>query len=84
MAGGAWIEQVIHNFGGAGDGWKPEGIVIGGRGVLYGTSQEGGASGHGTVYSLKPPASPADPWTETLLIALRAPGATEPDPPRLL
>ncbi len=34
---------------------------------LYGTTQFGGISGGGAVYSLTPPASPGSPWIEEVL-----------------
>ena len=46
------------NFHGS-DGPNPAaGVVIGVGGVLYGTSEFGGAMGYGIVFSLTPPASP--------------------------
>lgn len=51
-------------------------LAAGSNGVLYGTTQFGGAytqcpqgasQGCGTVYSLTPPASPGGVWTETVL-----------------
>jgi len=59
------------------NGLYPQGnLAIDGNGVLYGTTQLGGAynqcdggsdEGCGTVYSLTPPASPGGSWTETVL-----------------
>jgi uncharacterized repeat protein (TIGR03803 family) len=68
--GGVWTETVLHNFGGApGDGATPfdAPVVIGSGGVLYGTTENGGTSNNGTVFSLTPPASPGGAWTETVL-----------------
>ncbi len=68
--GGAWTETVLYSFGATNnaDGSSPfTGVVIGGDGVLYGTTAYGGSSGYGTVYSLTPPASPGGPWTEAVL-----------------
>jgi len=68
--------KVIHNFGGTGDGELPTGpVAVGNGGVLYGTTQYGGSGpscvygyqGCGTVYSLTPPESPGEAWTETVL-----------------
>ena len=42
-AGGAWTEAVLYNFTGGSDGGSPTGLVIGTRGVLYGTTSYGGA-----------------------------------------
>lgn len=69
-AGRAWVETSIHDFAGSatGDGVSPSGgVTIGKGGVLYGTTQFGGAVGAGTVFSLSPPASPGGTWTETVL-----------------
>lgn len=66
----AWMETIIHDFAGSasGDGAYPSGgVAIGTDGTLYGTTQFGGASGAGTVFSLAPPPSPAGAWTETVL-----------------
>ncbi|HUD99815.1 MAG TPA: choice-of-anchor tandem repeat GloVer-containing protein [Bryobacteraceae bacterium] len=66
--GGTWAEAV-YSFPGGGGGFPEAGLVIGGRGVLYGTTSGGGTltSEYGTVFSLTPPASPGGPWTETTL-----------------
>jgi uncharacterized repeat protein (TIGR03803 family) len=72
--GGAWTETVLRSFAGSPtDGGNPqEGVVIAGDGVLFGTTAGGGISdcafgGCGIVFSLKPPPSPGDAWTETVL-----------------
>ena len=68
--GGAWTQTDIYDFGGpaVGDGVSPSGgVALGKDGVLYGTTQYGGVSGAGTVYSLTPPASSGGVWTETVL-----------------
>jgi uncharacterized repeat protein (TIGR03803 family) len=58
----------LYSFAGGSDGSDPlAGVVIGPGGVLYGTTQLGGTSNNGTVFSLTPPAAPGGPWTETLL-----------------
>ena len=64
--GGAWTETVLHNFAGPGDGFSPNGVVIGSGGVLYDTAG-GGSPGYGTVFSLTPPTSPDGTWIETVL-----------------
>ena len=49
--GGPWTEIVLHRFTGS-DGASPyAGVVIGG-GVLYGTTNFGGSTNDGTVFSL--------------------------------
>lgn len=54
-AGGAWTETVLYSFTGGTNGASPSGsLAVDSNGVLYGTTQEGGASGYGTVFSLTP------------------------------
>jgi len=74
--GGAWTRSVPYNFKGpsSGDGYVPDGVVIGSAGVLYGVTIDGGMTGYpcgnggcGTVFSLTPPASPGAPWSESVL-----------------
>ena len=68
--GGAWSEAILHSFpGGTGsDGAGPVGaLVIGDRGVLYGTTESGGSYGGGTAFSLTPPAQTGGPWIESVL-----------------
>jgi uncharacterized repeat protein (TIGR03803 family) len=49
--GGAWKQTVLHSFTGGEDGIQPEsGLLIGRFGLLYGTTEMGGASGAGTVF----------------------------------
>jgi len=72
LPGGAWTETILYSFGsgsnGGSDGANPQaGVVIGTGGVLYGTTESGGPSNDGTVYSLAPPSSPGGAWTETIL-----------------
>jgi uncharacterized repeat protein (TIGR03803 family) len=47
-------EAVLLSFGCCSDGLYPSGGLVGHKGVLYGTVQEGGAYGRGTVFSLDP------------------------------
>ena len=46
-------ENVIHSFGGSGDGVSPAASLIYVKDKLYGTTQFGGAAGHGTVFAIK-------------------------------
>jgi len=65
-AGGAWTEATLYTFAGGADGAHPAGnLAIDSHGVLYGTTNFGGGSNHGTVFSLTP--SPGGAWTETVL-----------------
>ena len=64
--GGAWTETTLYTFTGGTDGTGPQaGVTIGKGRVLYGTAFGGG--GHGSVFSLTPPASPGGTWTFTTL-----------------
>jgi uncharacterized repeat protein (TIGR03803 family) len=46
-------ETILHNFGGASDGVRPQAALIrDGRGNLYGTTVVGGAYGNGTVFEI--------------------------------
>jgi len=60
LAGGS--EKVLYSFQGGADGVKPSGgLVRDANGNLYGTTEQGGASGMGTVFMVTPGG------TETLL-----------------
>ena len=65
--GGAWTKTTLYSFSGLTDGAWPAATVIGSGGVLYGTTQAGGTSGRGTVYSLTPPASQGGSPSEAVL-----------------
>jgi uncharacterized repeat protein (TIGR03803 family) len=54
VAGGGWTETVLHTFTGGSDGGDPGGLAIDKRGVLLGTTYDGGTSNDGTVFALKP------------------------------
>jgi uncharacterized repeat protein (TIGR03803 family) len=47
-------EKVLHSFGGKSDGVYPDAAVTEVNGKLYGTTQNGGAFGLGTVFELTP------------------------------
>ena len=72
--GGDWTEHMLYSFKSGTDGEGPRSVTIGSGGVLYGTTSNGGSQpgvncgeGCGTVYSLTPPASPGQGWSETIL-----------------
>jgi uncharacterized repeat protein (TIGR03803 family) len=65
---GAWSETVLHSFNilKNKDGRNPLGqLVLDAAGNLYGTTQDGGKGGGGTVFKLAPGSDGA--WTETVL-----------------
>jgi uncharacterized repeat protein (TIGR03803 family) len=63
----------IYNFTGTGDGANPQSpVVVGEGGVLYGTTEFGGAHSAGTVFSMTPPASPGGAWTENVLYSFQS------------
>lgn len=87
---GVWTEKILHSFTGGADGGEPAaGLVLDGKGNLYGTTQLGGISNPncsngwcGVVFALSPSASG---WRETVLYSFTggADGAT-PAAPLLL
>jgi uncharacterized repeat protein (TIGR03803 family) len=61
---GTWKGRKIFNFKGNGGENPVAGVISDANGVLYGTTQNGGTYGRGTVYSL---AQINKVWTETVL-----------------
>ena len=67
--GGAWTEAMLTDFDI--DGPAPNSVVVGGGGVLYGTttlygnSKYGPSGDCGYVFSLAPPATPGGQWSFT-------------------
>lgn len=51
--GTAGIKQTLHTFAGGNDGAYPNGLIAV-KNVLYGTTENGGAKGSGTFYSITP------------------------------
>jgi uncharacterized repeat protein (TIGR03803 family) len=45
-------ENVLHSFGGSGDGSFPNATLLNVNGTLYGTTRSGGANGDGTIFSI--------------------------------
>ncbi len=65
-----WTYKVIHSFGDGQDGMYPYGgLVFDDAGNLYGTTNQGGTEGRGTVFRLSP--APDGSWTETVLFHFR-------------
>lgn len=68
MAGGGWMETILHIFKNNGhkDGLVPNGSpVFDSAGDLYGTTVEGGSTGLGTVFELSPQIDGS--WQESIL-----------------
>jgi len=62
--GGAWSNKTLYTFASYSAGAFPfGGLVIDGNGVLYGTTEAGGASGAGIVFSLTAPAQQGKQYT---------------------
>jgi uncharacterized repeat protein (TIGR03803 family) len=73
---GVWKEQILHSFGGPGDGIQPYGsLVIDAHGNLYGTTSAGGSTSGGVVFELSP--HPSQAWTEQLLYTFPTFGSPE-------
>jgi len=81
QAGGAWKENVIHNFT-CTDGSYVNGLVSAG-GVLYGTTANGGAFGYGEIFQVNPPASGGGAYTLTVLYSFTG-GADGANPTGLI
>ena len=65
-----WTFKVLYAFGSATttDARYPDSsLALRGNGLLYGTSEQGGQNGYGTVFQLSPPAVAGGAWTETVL-----------------
>ena len=72
--GGAWTQQVIHNFRRrcnghvSNDGAAPlAGLAIGPGGTLLGTTEAGGQYDYGTAFALVPPHGGILTWTEKVI-----------------
>jgi uncharacterized repeat protein (TIGR03803 family) len=71
--GGTWTESVLYSFcagdiQGCPDGQNPyAGLIFDNQGNLYGTTQNGGVHGLGTVFQLSPPSEPGALWSEAVL-----------------
>lgn len=76
-----WTETVLYDFCSVppycADGAIPfAGLVFDNQGNLYGTTNEGGHWGVGTVFELSPPSTQGGQWTETVLWSF---GSTKTD-----
>ena len=82
---GCCRESPLHSFGnGSGDGQNPyAGLIFGGSGNLYGTTQNGGLYNGGTVFEILPPPSPVQfvAATPCRVVDTRNPDGTFGGPP---
>jgi len=63
-----WTETTLYQFEAGADGAYPlGGLTLDKSGNLYGTTENGGPLGHGTVYKLSSPAMGKTAWKETVL-----------------
>jgi len=68
-----WTKTVLHNFlgitNGDFDGAHPWGGLIydGNDGKFYGTTEQGGRLGYGSIFALVPPANPQGEWYEAAI-----------------
>lgn len=71
QTGGSWTGKAIYRFTGhQDDGSGPDAALArASTGVLFGTTQYGGTSNSGTVFSLSPPPVAGGAWTERVLYA---------------
>jgi hypothetical protein len=75
IKGGRWTEKVLHSFASGTDGANPNGgLVLDGKGNVYGTTYGGGNEsgecgtvGCGTAFEIKPPTTKVGAWTEKAL-----------------
>jgi hypothetical protein len=70
------VKTVLHQFQGGNDGAVPFGKLVHVGAVFYGVTIYGGGTGCGgqgcgTVYRLKPPATPGGPWIEKVMYAFQ-------------
>jgi uncharacterized repeat protein (TIGR03803 family) len=75
--GAAQTFGTIYSFN-LSDGGRPDGVIFGKNGSLYGTTGGGGGSGSGTVFELAPVKGGG--WTETVLFSFNGSDGLEPGP----
>jgi len=79
-ANGKWAEKALYSFQDNGiDGFFPfAALVFDGLGNLYGTTQDGGSYGHGTVFELRPKKEGG--WTESVIHSFNSDGTDGTNP----
>jgi uncharacterized repeat protein (TIGR03803 family) len=71
------VFNVLHYFNGGTDGWFPAAaLLLGPKGVLYGTTRYGGSGGWGTIFELIPNGDGT--WTENVLHSFSGSDGEEP------
>lgn len=66
-----WSAHTLYSFKGANDGIDPSGgLILDGRGNLYGTTVEGGVANDGTVFELQHATD--NRWTESILYTFQS------------
>jgi uncharacterized repeat protein (TIGR03803 family) len=74
-----WTPTVIFTFDGGVDGSAPNGGLVEDKaGNIYGTTNDGGASGFGTVFELTPPNVSATSWSQTVLYSFNGTNGAAP------
>jgi uncharacterized repeat protein (TIGR03803 family) len=69
----AWTPAQLYAFTGGADGANPRaGVIFSSRGVIFGTTEQGGAYGYGEVFSLTPAAG--GKWTQAVVYSFTGQG----------
>ena len=74
---GSWGESVIHTFRKPYGAHPYAGLIFDAAGNLYGTTEEGGAYGLGTMFKLSP--NPDGSWSESLIHSFSGADGAYPD-----
>jgi len=80
--GGNWTENILHNFGGTGDGRTPEsGIVFDASGNIFGTASSDGDNGGGPSYGsvFEMTRGSEGGWSESILFSFDGKNGYGPD-----